>query len=89
MPLFYRLRAGYLKYHYNNVTCACNDLLNFHHIFECNDLIPKSDRLHDILDSLNLNPTPKISLSKNEYVGWKITETFLQSLLNSDVGHLI
>ena len=89
LPLFYRLRAGYLKYHYNNVTCVCNDLLSFHHIFECNDLIPKFDRLHDILDSLNLNPTPKILLSKNENVGWKITETFLQSLLNSDVGHLI
>ena len=88
-PLFHRLHALHLHNHYRKLKCLCNSDLTFHHIFVCEKLIPTFDQLNEMLKNLNITPTPQNLLSRNETYNWKLTETFLKCLFNSDIGRYI
>lgn len=89
LPLFYRLRGKTYKTRFSEQQCACNHNLSFDHLFICSEF---NRNLIDLCPSLELSIMPQnrfMLLRKHQSFGWKITETFLQNIYRSSIGHLI
>ena len=85
-PLFHRLRARYTKFHYQKIDCICNHPLQYNHIFTCSEIIPKCDKLVEVLRKEKIQPSPENLLTLNSDYGWYISEVFIQCLNKSEIS---
>ncbi len=87
LPLFYRLRTMAIRTDHVPYNCICGLLLQFDHIFQCEQLLTYFRSTQNLL--LKDNKQFGISVLSLEMTEWNTLETFLRELFCSPIGHVI
>ena len=87
---FLRLRCKVTKFEIFETPCVCVDAtFCVSHIFECSYLRNSFENTLQICNKINLPFNYPNVMSYNPALGWDLTKTFIDELLNSDAGHLM